>query len=77
MARLHRSDTYRGLIKWSSVAGICLFLLGEITGDLVRYTNVSIPAWERTLLVDATVLGVALAIVLPITFYALSVSWGR
>jgi len=54
--------------KRGFLAGLGLFLLGaggEIVGHALFGT---LPGWENTLLVDAEILGIALALLAPLVF---------
>ncbi|WP_255479205.1 hypothetical protein [Natronomonas sp. LN261] len=59
---------YARWAKASFISGAGLLLVGAAAEFVLVETQRDVPAWTHTLLVDAEILGVLIALVLPIVF---------
>jgi hydrogenase/urease accessory protein HupE len=68
MTGRYGSLDYATLAKRGFVLGVTLFAAGAL-GELgLHAAGVALPAWERTLLFDAEVVGIAVALLSPLVF---------
>lgn len=68
MARHGRDMDYGTLAKRGFLLGMALFVVGLVGQLAVSASGMRLPAWERTLLFDAEVLGVVIALLSPFVF---------
>lgn len=59
---------YSRWAKGSFLAGVALLLLGAGAEFALREIQLEVPTWVHTVLVDVEILGVLVALVLPIFF---------
>lgn len=68
MAHRYGDLDYSRLTKLGFGLGVGLFVVGAL-GELgLHAAGLTVPAWEQTLLFDAEVVGVALALLSPVVF---------
>lgn len=68
MVGRHDSLDYPTLTKRSFAVGASLFLIGVLGEVLITAAGIQVPAWERTLLFDAEVLGIIIGLLGPLVF---------
>lgn len=59
---------YSAFTKRGVLLGVCLLVFGALGNFAVANTGVTIPAWEKTLLLDAEWIGVLLILLSPFVF---------
>lgn len=62
------SIDYSRWAKGSFLAGVALLLIGAAGEFVIVETQQTVPGWIHSLLVDVEIIGVLIALVLPIVF---------
>jgi len=62
------SVDYARWAKASFISGVGLLLVGAAAESILVETQRAVPTWSHTLFVDAEILGVLIALILPIVF---------
>jgi hydrogenase/urease accessory protein HupE len=59
---------YPTLTKRSFLLGVSLFVIGLVGHAVIAFTGMSVPSWERTLLLDLEAIGILIALLSPFVF---------